>query len=238
MPELLRIGAGAGFSGDRLEPAAVLAERGRHSIPRARVPRRTHGGAGAAAQAQGSGARLRPAARAAHRAAAAAAAPARRAPDHQHGRGESDRRGRRDHRHRASANGRRSAWRSSPATTCWRRSSPASPRSRAERPLRNTGSWSRRTRYLGAAALLPALQSGADIVVTGRVRRPVAVSWRRWCTSTAGRSTTSIGWREVRRSVICSSARDSSAAATTPSPGARMCRTWRTWAFPIADVDA
>jgi hypothetical protein len=29
MRELLRIGAGAGFSGDRLEPAAVLAERGR-----------------------------------------------------------------------------------------------------------------------------------------------------------------------------------------------------------------
>src|SRR5438309_10205820 len=28
MRELLRIGAGAGFSGDRLEPAAVLAERG------------------------------------------------------------------------------------------------------------------------------------------------------------------------------------------------------------------
>src|SRR5580765_7323118 len=28
MPELLRIGAGAGFAGDRLEPAAVLAERG------------------------------------------------------------------------------------------------------------------------------------------------------------------------------------------------------------------
>jgi len=27
--ETLRIGAGAGFSGDRLEPAAVLAERGR-----------------------------------------------------------------------------------------------------------------------------------------------------------------------------------------------------------------
>src|SRR5689334_20501974 len=29
MRELLRIGAGAGFSGDRIEPAAVLAERGR-----------------------------------------------------------------------------------------------------------------------------------------------------------------------------------------------------------------
>ncbi|HEX4524997.1 MAG TPA: acyclic terpene utilization AtuA family protein, partial [Casimicrobiaceae bacterium] len=29
MREMLRIGAGAGFSGDRLEPAAVLAERGR-----------------------------------------------------------------------------------------------------------------------------------------------------------------------------------------------------------------
>ena len=28
MPEMLRIGAGAGFSGDRLEPAALLAERG------------------------------------------------------------------------------------------------------------------------------------------------------------------------------------------------------------------
>src|SRR2546429_376856 len=28
MREMLRIGAGAGFSGDRLEPAAVLAERG------------------------------------------------------------------------------------------------------------------------------------------------------------------------------------------------------------------
>ena len=29
MRETLRVGAGAGFSGDRLEPAAVLAERGR-----------------------------------------------------------------------------------------------------------------------------------------------------------------------------------------------------------------
>jgi hypothetical protein len=99
MPELLRIGAGAGFAGDRLQPAAVLAERGdiRYLLLECR---RTHGGAGAGAGAdptRGYDPLLER-----RRAVAAAAAPPRRVSSRTWAR-RTDRRRRRDRRHRASA---------------------------------------------------------------------------------------------------------------------------------------
>ena len=52
MKTSIRIGCGAGYSGDRIEPAVELAEQGRARLPGVRVPRRAHHRAGAAAQAR------------------------------------------------------------------------------------------------------------------------------------------------------------------------------------------
>ena len=56
---VVRIGAGAGYSGDRIEPAIELAASGAHRLPRVRVPRRADDRARTAGAATRSGARLR-----------------------------------------------------------------------------------------------------------------------------------------------------------------------------------
>jgi hypothetical protein len=76
--------------------------------------------------------------------------------------------------------------------------------------------------YLGADALLPALQAGADVVITGRVADPALFlaplmfhfgwaldDWQRW-----GRASSS---------VICSNVRPRSVAATLPTRALSMC---------------
>ena len=232
MREPLRIGAGAGFSGDRLEPAAVLAERGGIRLSRARMPRRAHGRARAAAQAQGSGARLRPVARAAHRAAAAAAAS-------------------------GTACASSPTWARpirSPRPT---RSSPSRERKRlpirvavvtgddvlakiepgeltletrhADRELRRARFGQRLSRRRGAAARAANRAPTSSSRDASPIRR---CSSRRWRTSTAGSSTTSIGSRAARRSGICSNARAALRRLLRRARDARTCPTWRIWAFP------
>ena len=48
----IRIGCGAGFSGDRIEPAVELADAGRSGLPRLRVPGRANDRPGAAGQSR------------------------------------------------------------------------------------------------------------------------------------------------------------------------------------------
>jgi hypothetical protein len=84
--------------------------------------------------------------------------------------------------------------------------------------------------YLGADALLPALASGADVVITGRVADPAlflaplmhAFGWRADDWPQLGQG--------VLSSAICWNARRRSAAATSPTPATSTCPTCTTWA--------
>ena len=84
--------------------------------------------------------------------------------------------------------------------------------------------------YLGADALLPALEDGADVLITGRVADPSlflaplrqAFGWDR----TTGRRSAPAPW-----SATSWSAPRRSPAATSPIPATRKCRTSPMWAF-------
>ena len=169
----VRIGCGAGFQGDRLEPALVLAEHGKldylmleclgeRTVALAQL-RKLHDPAR----------RLRSAAGTAHDRPAAADPAQRRARRHQHGRREPARAApRRSWRSRASSASRCASRRCtgddvldgarSECDRCWK---PAS-RCRASGALFSANA------YLGVEEMLPALESGADIVLTGRVADP------------------------------------------------------------------
>ena len=82
----IRIGSGAGYSGDRIEPAVELAERGDLDYLGLRMPGRADHRAGAAGAGCGDpDAGLRPAARGAHGGGAARLPRARHPHPHQHG---------------------------------------------------------------------------------------------------------------------------------------------------------
>ena len=101
----IRIGCGAGYSGDRIEPAVELAEQRRARLPGVRVPGRAHDRAGAAGAGARSAGRLRSAARRAHARRCCRPAPRNGVTHrHQHGRGQSAaRRPRRSRDSRASS---------------------------------------------------------------------------------------------------------------------------------------
>ena len=75
---------------------------------------------------------------------------------------------------------------------------------------------------------MPALASGADVVVTGRVADPSLFVAPIAAPSRHREPTTGTGWPARRRSAICSSVQASSAAAISPSPDARTSPAWPT----------
>jgi hypothetical protein len=90
----VRIGSGAGFAGDRIEPAVEARHARVTRLSGPRVPRRADDRAGAGGPRPGSVARVRPDARAPARGRSAGLSRARCHHRHQHGRGESgERRG-------------------------------------------------------------------------------------------------------------------------------------------------
>jgi hypothetical protein len=171
MREMLRIGAGAGFSGDRLEPAAVLAERGgirylvleclgERTVALAQLRKREDPTRGydpllerrielLLPLLKRHGVRLITNMGAANPLAAANAII-------------------------AIAKAKRTPIRVAVVTgdDVLSRIGPDEPTLESGTPISQYGDLVSANAYLGAAALLPALQSGADIVITGRVADP------------------------------------------------------------------
>ena len=233
---------GAGYSGDRIEPAVELASKGRPRLPRLRVPGRAHDRARAAGAAQRPGAGLRPAARAnacgpccrpVPRATASrivtnmgAANPGRR-------RAATVARGR---ARRSGLRGLKIAAvtgddvldavrRGDFATRRDRRAGRDARRPRSSRPTPTSAPRRSSRRWRGA----PTWSSPA----APPTRR---CSWRRSSTSSAGRWTTGRGSAGARWSATCSSAPARSPAATSPIPGCKDVPGLARLGFPIAEV--
>ena len=208
---------------------AAGARRARRA--RARMPRRAHDRARAAATAQGSFARLRPAPCAAHRAAAALrCASAARALS-----ATSARRTRSAPAMRSLSIARRLGVPVKVAVVTGDdvldRIDPDERSLEGGLPLRSYGPLVSANAYLGADALMPALATGADVVVTGRVADP-SLFVAPICTTSRHRARR-LGPACARQppSATCSNAPASCAAATSPIRDARTCPTWRTWGF-------
>ncbi len=108
---------------------------------------------------------------------------------------------------------------------------PEAPSMEDGRPLSSYGRILSANAYLGSDVILPALESGADVVITGRVADPSLV---------VAPLAHHFGWdlgdapasARARLSAICWNAPDRSPAATSPTLDAKTFPVWPTWVSP------
>ncbi len=109
---------------------------------------------------------------------------------------------------------------------------PQQPTLETGEPLASAGPLVSANAYLGIEAMLPALDSGADIIITGRVADPslalAPLAHRFGWSLRRPRA----AWRAAPSSATCSNAPASSPAATTPIPARRTSPASPTSAFP------